>query len=199
MTRSFAGVYAYMSAPHRTILCAIVCSVACASPGPKGARTARPRAPSPPCVDPETDLRTRQDPAGSDQLERARLADINHDGVDERLLSYEGYCGSGGCEWHLYASEGACFRWVGSLSGRGVDALPGGGRWRELESSFFAGSCEAHFVRARMDGGVYRPFVERDCRCVPVEGSPKRGIATTLDPPRGCTPWRACRSAACDE
>jgi hypothetical protein len=99
--------------------------------------------------------------------------------------------------WQIYASDGPCMRWVGSLEGpidgteiRRLETQSEG--WADLSTTGYAGSCDMVEQIVKHVGGRYRVHSSRRCRCVFVDGAEygkPRGIASAMLPPEGCTPW----------
>jgi hypothetical protein len=122
------------------------------------------------CLDPESDVRTRLE--GDQRVLRTEPAvDLDGDGVTDPILTRNGYCGSGGCTWHVYRSNAGCARWIGTFFGdptprsssrhaglMDLEVFARGG-WAELHDYQFNGST---YVRTRRRCAPRDPLPEDD-------------------------------------
>lgn len=139
------------------------------------------------CVDPEKDARLRLGAdAQGEGLRVERAADLDGDGVLDPFVTHEVFCGTGGCDWHLYVARGACAIHVGELFAVlplatttqrfGLFDLVGTVR------NGCAGMARTDFV-ATFDGARYRIVRERACAC------PDLDEGASPDPDATCEDW----------
>lgn len=141
------------------------------------------------CVDPERDARTRLGTdAQGDGLRVERNVDLDDDGVVDPFVTHEVFCGTGGCDWHLYVQRGACAHHVGEL----FVVLPLATKTKRFGLVDLTGTVRkgcAGMARtdvvASFDGARYRVVRERKCDC-PDEDHP--GVP---DPDTSCEDWHA--------
>jgi hypothetical protein len=141
------------------------------------------------CVDPESDARLRLGAdAQGEGLRVEHAADLDGDGVLDPFVTHEVFCGTGGCDWHLYVARASCAVHVGELfavlplttstKSLGLFDLVGSVR------NGCAGMARTDFV-ASFDGARYRIVRERACTC------PDLDEGTAPDPDATCEDWHA--------
>ncbi|MBI5486191.1 MAG: hypothetical protein HY905_02540 [Deltaproteobacteria bacterium] len=136
-----------------------------------------------PCTDPRVAAARIFGPAAGTLDERE--ADLDGDGDQELAVSASGFSGSGGSLWQVFARDGDCLRWAGTLDG---DFGTGAGGAIVVESR--AGSCDVLERRAVLARGLMREREARDCGCA-VEGESEQPCTAWVpawvdDPSKAC-------------
>lgn len=155
----------------------------------KTSSTSTPKLPGS-CIDPEHDARTR---LGSDAqgegLRVERRVDLDEDGIADPFVTHEVFCGTGGCDWHLYVQRGTCAYHVGEMFA--VLPLSISEKAKSLGLLDLTGTIRNGCtgvarteVVASFDGARYRIVRERTCTC-PKEDEAKD--ATDFD--ATCEDW----------
>ena len=143
------------------------------------------------CVDPQKDARLRLGPdAQGEGLRVERTSDLDDDGVLDPFVTHEVFCGTGGCDWHLYVARGPCAYHVGeiftmlplTLSSKRLGLFDLTGTIR----NGCAGMARTDFV-ATFDGARYGVVRERTCTCPDVDEG------ASPDPDATCEDWHPPR------
>lgn len=145
------------------------------------------------CVNPTEDAVERLGPDASGEAARVeREVDLDADGTPDQMVTHTSFCGTGGCNWHVYVMRGACGHHVGELFGllpiARATATNGLSELELTVRSGCAGMARTE-LRARFDGAQYSPYETRTCRC-PEPGEEGASEIET-DPERWCDEWHA--------
>jgi hypothetical protein len=141
---------------------------------------------APGCVDPLIDAARRFE-SPRDEL-RTQAVRLDRDAHADLAVATLGYCGSGGCDFHLYRIDGKrCARWVGHITGRTIEHAgpPGRRGFYPLKSAWHSGSTQGTEFRWELDAsGVYQQTRAERFKAEPRRaGAPRRRAPGEPPPP----------------